>query len=297
MELVSHLITQYLGIEQLYTWEIYTGEKSKLANQLHHSLVGLYIGILRYLTHSVKYFDSNKVKRLVRGLNPTSIEEVSELLIGINEHKKRVDSDASHLNDALTRDGINVLQAGQEYMIMRQQRIIDAQYGMADAQHSLMDGQTGLAEGQQELKAHQISLQEQAEYATAKQEEQMRCLQEIFQEWQTSFHTMMNQVSEIYDMSVTAEVKQETKEISRWLSTIEPQTYHAVVQEGRLESSGRWLLEHPDFQIWKKSTKSSILWMHGLLGTGKTKLVSIAIDHLEAESKNVFETSRLAYFY
>ncbi|KAH7310162.1 hypothetical protein BKA65DRAFT_559174 [Rhexocercosporidium sp. MPI-PUGE-AT-0058] len=45
-----------------------------------------------------------------------------------------------------------------------------------------------------------------------------------------------------------------------------------------LSGTGQWLLSDPLFNKWKKESVSSILWLHGVPGSGKSKLVSIVIE-------------------
>lgn len=40
-----------------------------------------------------------------------------------------------------------------------------------------------------------------------------------------------------------------------------------------LQGTGQWLLSDPIFKRWKKESVSSILWLHGIPGSGKSKLV------------------------
>ncbi|KAI9675706.1 MAG: hypothetical protein M1817_001073 [Caeruleum heppii] len=68
--------------------------------------------------------------------------------------------------------------------------------------------------------------------------------------------------------------------ILNWLS---PQPYiqhHNSAKRDVLEGTGTWLIEEDLLLDWMKSSYSSILWLHGIPGSGKTKLVSILIEHL-----------------
>lgn len=61
--------------------------------------------------------------------------------------------------------------------------------------------------------------------------------------------------------------------ILEWLSTVPYEQHHQNICKDRLQMSGRWLLEKPEFASWRSSSVSSILWLHGIPGSGKTKLV------------------------
>jgi hypothetical protein len=61
--------------------------------------------------------------------------------------------------------------------------------------------------------------------------------------------------------------------IYKWISKIPYAQHHMSTRNGRLEGTGRWLLDDPQFIEWRKSSSSSMLWIHGLPGSGKSKLL------------------------
>jgi Cdc6-like AAA superfamily ATPase len=105
------------------------------------------------------------------------------------------------------------------------------------------------------------------------------------------------------ELAVTAiyEDLQESKRntILQWLSSTPYPQHHENVQEGILENSGEWLLQHETFRRWQTSTASTILWLHGIPGAGKTKLTSVVLDNLlnplTIASRN--NGKAVAYFY
>jgi hypothetical protein len=40
-----------------------------------------------------------------------------------------------------------------------------------------------------------------------------------------------------------------------------------------LPGTGQWLLSDIAFETWKNESVSSLLWLHGMIGSGKSKLV------------------------
>ncbi|KAK4182058.1 hypothetical protein QBC35DRAFT_468368, partial [Podospora australis] len=68
------------------------------------------------------------------------------------------------------------------------------------------------------------------------------------------------------------------KEVLHWLSTEQYLQHHEQAKEGVLEGTGQWLLSDPVFIKWKEESASSILWLHGIPGSGKSKLVSAVIE-------------------
>ncbi|CAF9943521.1 MAG: hypothetical protein ALECFALPRED_000540 [Alectoria fallacina] len=91
-------------------------------------------------------------------------------------------------------------------------------------------------------------------------------------------------------------LRAERMEVFRWMSAIEYRNHHDNLSQGLLTQSGQWLLESQHFVEWGQSSVSSILWLHGIPGSGKTRLVSTVINTmLDANSNS--STSLIAFFY
>lgn len=88
------------------------------------------------------------------------------------------------------------------------------------------------------------------------------------------------------------EEKSRNSLILDWMSMTNVTRQHEIARQGRLDRSGSWLLEGHSFSGWKETAGSSILWLHGSAGFGKTKLISAIIDNLQQVSH-----ARVAYFY
>lgn len=61
--------------------------------------------------------------------------------------------------------------------------------------------------------------------------------------------------------------------ILQWISTEPYEKHHKQAYADVLQGTGQWLLTNPVYLKWKKESASSILWLHGIPGSGKTKLV------------------------
>ncbi|KAM0452042.1 hypothetical protein ACHAPV_009666 [Trichoderma viride] len=79
-------------------------------------------------------------------------------------------------------------------------------------------------------------------------------------------------------------------QILKAISTIPYGVHHKTASKGRLEGSGRWLLNKSAFSDWRKKSNSSVLWLHGIPGSGKTKLASLVVDEVKGKE-------HMAYFY
>ncbi|KFY17970.1 hypothetical protein V492_00220, partial [Pseudogymnoascus sp. VKM F-4246] len=63
-----------------------------------------------------------------------------------------------------------------------------------------------------------------------------------------------------------------------WVSPEPYSQHHQQAWKDVLSGTGNWLLSDLVFDKWKKESVSSILWLHGIPGSGKTKLASIVIE-------------------
>lgn len=65
-----------------------------------------------------------------------------------------------------------------------------------------------------------------------------------------------------------------------------------------LEGIGEWLFDRSEFAEWHKSSASSIFWLHGIPGAGKSKLTSLVIQKLiEQHDEDPNCAAPLAFFY
>ncbi|THV46387.1 hypothetical protein BGAL_0390g00040 [Botrytis galanthina] len=89
----------------------------------------------------------------------------------------------------------------------------------------------------------------------------------------------------------------ERETLLRWLSTIPYRKHHKLKRSERLEGSCEWLLNSADYIQWKDSSASSILWLNGTAGCGKSVLTSAVIENLCQESSSMGTAAPVAYFY
>src|ERR1700733_4451612 len=76
--------------------------------------------------------------------------------------------------------------------------------------------------------------------------------------------------------------KQERLDILHWISTVPFRKHHSNMMRDILPGSGQWLLEGEKYQEWWNSSVSSILWLHGIPGCGKSRLIAqILHKHME----------------
>ncbi|KAI4117701.1 MAG: hypothetical protein LQ345_002125 [Seirophora villosa] len=84
--------------------------------------------------------------------------------------------------------------------------------------------------------------------------------------------------SQLSDLHVELQKEQRTRILS-WLSKVS------------------WLRQKAEYVDWKASSISSILWIHGIPGSGKSKLLSTVVQGLIEGKAQPIPTSAVAYFY
>lgn len=111
---------------------------------------------------------------------------------------------------------------------------------------------------------------------------------------------MQTPTQELYDqMTVIIDDLQHERQsrLLDWLSSIPHSYYHDNMRKGRIAGTGRWLLKKQVYVDWKGSSQSSMLWLHGIPGCGKSKLISTVIDELKAQFSGQYEEFPILYFY
>ncbi|KAF4546202.1 uncharacterized protein LTHEOB_4199 [Lasiodiplodia theobromae] len=69
----------------------------------------------------------------------------------------------------------------------------------------------------------------------------------------------------------------------------------AQMSDIKKKLDGNWLLRNIEFLDWERSRSSSILWVHGMPGCGKSYLLSFFVDHVTEKSPS--QRPLTAFFY
>jgi Cdc6-like AAA superfamily ATPase len=87
------------------------------------------------------------------------------------------------------------------------------------------------------------------------------------------------------------------EKLLRWLSIVPYAKHHRLKRSEYLEGSCKWLLGLEKYQQWKASSVSSVLWLRGTTGSGKSVLVSSVIEDLKTDQSANCAAAPIAYFY
>ena len=264
-ESVTTHISKYPVIEQLYA-----GIDSDLSQGLRTSLLHFYTLILKFQVHVIKYFDPNhKGSRTLEGMNPLAVDRNKKEMQAIEEARHRVDADIILVDAEVSKLGIDNLKEGQE------------------------DQRQRLAAVKEGIKA--LSQDMEGGFSQAEKHQQERH-KDLIEMWKGPLEEMKtNAEQERMQMELNY-----LSEVRNWLSTANPWNDHARSIEQRPMLLGKWLTDDSHFNDWRTSSSSSILWLHGFAGTGKTGLVCRVVEDLRKQfmdQGSSQEIGRLAIFY
>lgn len=116
---------------------------------------------------------------------------------------------------------------------------------------------------------------------------------ETLQKLETAFTRLS--ISAVHSSLALADEK--FRQVRDWLFLSPYNRHHAYVSESRLPGTGQWLLNHPQYADWLTSSCSSILLLHGIIGSGKSTLTSLVIDTLSQTAAQYPSPAPLAFFY
>ncbi|KAL0631347.1 hypothetical protein Q9L58_009793 [Maublancomyces gigas] len=83
------------------------------------------------------------------------------------------------------------------------------------------------------------------------------------------------------------------REVLKWLSEVNFGAHHEKASDLRFDGTGGWLFEKRALESWVEDESSSVMWLYGKAGSGKTVLSSLVIDTLTETYKSV----PTIYFY
>ncbi|CAD6591949.1 MAG: hypothetical protein ASARMPREDX12_005515 [Alectoria sarmentosa] len=89
---------------------------------------------------------------------------------------------------------------------------------------------------------------------------------------------------------------QEREKILDWISTADNESKHNAIRMPRVAGTGEWLTDTEEFKTWRMSVESpSMLWCHGIQGSGKSVMTSLVIDRLRDD--HVGQKVAIAFIY
>ncbi|KAL8720548.1 MAG: hypothetical protein Q9181_007895, partial [Wetmoreana brouardii] len=237
--------------------QLHLSRPSSARSDMELALLRLYTAILIYLGRARHYYAQSTLRRLGTSVI-RSFEPIDVCLAKIAAERDEVER-CSYLIDAELSQSTN-------QVAMETQASVNAL--ASDLRHLTVQTSTLQDARYQSLQAVMASL-EQPVLRTATQ--------------LSAIHTNLQ--------------KNERRQLLSWLSTVRYREHHKSAISAVMPGSGSWLQQKPEFVGWKNSSSSSILWIHGIPGSGKSKLMATVIQRLLDDKSKNMATSAVAYFY
>ena len=101
------------------------------------------------------------------------------------------------------------------------------------------------------------------------EEENFKNLKGILQDLQQPINRMERDLQTLHDGLTIAE----RGRILQWISPIPYMQHHNQARKDVLAGTGTWFMKDEKILKWLSSSSSSIMWLHGIAGSGKSKLM------------------------
>ena len=101
------------------------------------------------------------------------------------------------------------------------------------------------------------------------EEKNFNDLKNILQDLQQPINRMERDLQTLHDGLTIAE----RSKILQWISPIPYIQHHNQARRDVLAGTGTWFLKDETVLRWLSSSSSSIMWLHGIAGSGKSKLM------------------------
>lgn len=118
------------------------------------------------------------------------------------------------------------------------------------------------------------NLEEGLETLTLEEKNNFHRLEKALEDIQRPIVRMQRQLEDVNDNLKS----DERREILRWLSPIPYIQHHVQSSKDILKETGLWFLNDDRLTQWRWSSLSSIMWLRGIAGSGKSKLLWVMLS-------------------
>ena len=264
VEQIARVVTRCSIIERLYL----VSPRNNVTDQLAGALIQLYAAILCYLAHAKKHFERSATQRLAGSLLPVAARSFESLSVQIE---------------------------AKEEEVIKISKLADTD----NVQNTFRQEQTALE-----------NIRETVRDIRTTSHEQSRQIQEAFSEQNDrtneAFSALLRKLEQplfrlATDTSNLSRISDHAERLAvlRWICTTSYRDNFNMEIEGIMPDSGDWLFQRKEFIEWRASSSASVLWLHGIPGCGKSKLIARVIERLSEELNDSAEAEivPLAFFF
>ncbi|KAF7889956.1 uncharacterized protein EAF02_002371 [Botrytis sinoallii] len=257
MEIVVNLLARYEIVEYLHLQKA-----SRAKSLLADAIVKLYTAILDYLFQAHAYFEPHILKKIAHSFFRPE-ESTHKFISSIKQNELEV----------------------EKYTRL----VSDESLGISST--NLLGSDLGQRLGQ----LHNLTqtIQQDMSSAELKWNKIEHHLVKALNDLKDPVQRIAEDLSSVKD---NLEEKERVK-VFEWLTMIPSSSHHREKSRSLLSGSCNWLLRKKEFKEWMEASTSSILWLHGIPGSGKSMLVCHVIEYLQSRAQQHQSSAPIAYFY
>lgn len=213
---------------------LYLKRNNESTIRLRNSLMDLYTGILKFLIRAQRFYEKSTAIKL-------SLQYALRKLVG----KRLIHRIESTIPNIFNRKLSRRLED-----IKEQEKTVKESIGLVDAE----------SHGDLERTLGSLAIVER---------ENFRNLKDILQDLQRPLNRIEQDFQTLHDgLTIAERIK-----VLQWISPIPYMQHHKEARKDVLAGTGAWFLENEKLLGWLSSSLSSIMWLHGIAGSGKSKLM------------------------
>ncbi|KAA8894720.1 ankyrin repeat-containing domain protein [Sphaerosporella brunnea] len=261
----SPLIQRCTVIEILYITK--NPAAGQAAKNLENSLLALYTALLNYLIAAKRLCTESSARRVLKSVFDP--EALTPLLDAITTTENRVNSDSS----------------------LAEAELCHADYRLKVANGKILTNCLSFSSRHSSARA----IMSYRSYLRLDLTAMRQTLTNALHDLSMPLHRIDVTLSGI--SAVLDDKETERAEILAWISPISYEKHHRQACERRTPNTGEWILARKEFMQWINSSSTTLLWLRGIPGAGKTMLTSRVIEDMMTRRDEEKNISALAYFY
>ncbi|TGO16238.1 hypothetical protein BTUL_0030g00230 [Botrytis tulipae] len=283
MEIVVNLLARYEIVEHLHLQKA-----SRSTAFLADAIVKLYTAILDYLFQAHAYFEPHILKKIAHSFFRPE-ESTQKFISSIKQNELEVEKYTSLVSDESLSKIDRNMDALTQSMDICHTSIQSLQKGVSATK--LLGSDLGQRLGQ----LHKLTQTIQQDMSSAELN-----WNKIEQHLVKALNDLKDPVQRIAEdlSSVQDNLKEKERvKVFEWLTMISSSSHHREKSRSLLSGSCNWLSRKKEFKEWMEASTSSILWLHGIPGSGKSMLVCYVIEYLRSRAQQHHSSAPIAYFY
>ncbi|KAF7954213.1 hypothetical protein EAE96_005342 [Botrytis aclada] len=283
MEIVVNLLARCEIVEYLHLQKA-----SRATALLADAIVRLYTAILDYLFQAHAYFEPHILKKIAHSFFCPE-ESTNKFISAIRQNELEVEKYTRLVSDESLGEIDKTMDGLTQSMTVCQTSVQSIQNGISSTK--LLGNDLGQHLGQ----LHKLTQTIQQDISSAElgRNKIEHHLVKALNDLKDPVQRIAEDISSVQD-----DLKEKERvKVFEWLTMIPSSGHHRDKLRNLLSGSCNWLLRKKEFKEWMEASTSSILWLHGIPGSGKSMLVCHVIEDLRNRAQQHHSSAPIAYFY